>query len=170
MRAHKTCIYFQFLFATEFMKPEILSIFSQNFYLIYRTSFLMSPVSFMFVFLYLLTLQVGKKAADSWWESAEKLNVDTLTDKSLKWDAHVGGQLSAHQPVFLCNIAHIENWSTSDAHNSSTVDTNNFKFGRRTLPIVIVNYHFSTVVDFSSQKYRGSTGHRNSWYQQRNLQ
>ena len=31
-------------------------------------------------------------------------------------------------------------------------------------------YHFSTVVDFSSEKYSGSTGHRNSWYQQRNLQ
>ena len=26
-------------------------------------------------------------------------------------------------------------------------------------------YHFSTVVDFSSEKYRGSTGRRNSWYQ-----
>ena len=31
-------------------------------------------------------------------------------------------------------------------------------------------YHFSTVVDFSSEKCSGSTGHRNSWYQQRNLQ
>ena len=31
-------------------------------------------------------------------------------------------------------------------------------------------YYFSTVVDFSSEKYSGSTGHRNSWYQQRNLQ
>ena len=31
-------------------------------------------------------------------------------------------------------------------------------------------YHFSTVVDFSSEKYSGSAGHRNSWYQQRNLQ
>ena len=26
-------------------------------------------------------------------------------------------------------------------------------------------YHFSTVVDFSSEKYSGFTGHRNSWYQ-----
>ena len=25
--------------------------------------------------------------------------------------------------------------------------------------------HFSTVIDFSSEKYSGSTGHRNSWYQ-----
>ena len=25
-------------------------------------------------------------------------------------------------------------------------------------------YHFSTVVVFSSEKYSGSTGHRNSWY------
>ena len=31
-------------------------------------------------------------------------------------------------------------------------------------------YHFSAVVDFSSEKYGSSTGHRNSWYQQRNLQ
>ena len=31
-------------------------------------------------------------------------------------------------------------------------------------------YHFSTVNDFSSEKYSGSTGHRNSWYQWRNLQ
>ena len=31
-------------------------------------------------------------------------------------------------------------------------------------------YRFSTVVDFSSEKYSGSTGHRNSWYQQGNLQ
>ena len=31
-------------------------------------------------------------------------------------------------------------------------------------------YHFSTMIDFSSEKYSGSTGHRNSWYQQRNLQ
>ena len=30
-------------------------------------------------------------------------------------------------------------------------------------------YHFSTVIDFSSEKYSGSTGHRNCWYQQRNL-
>ena len=34
----------------------------------------------------------------------------------------------------------------------------------------LYNYHFSTVVDFSSKKYRGSTGHSNSSYQQRNLQ
>ena len=26
-------------------------------------------------------------------------------------------------------------------------------------------YHYSTVIDFSSEKYSGSTGHRNSWYQ-----
>ena len=26
-------------------------------------------------------------------------------------------------------------------------------------------YHFSTVVDFSSEKYRGSSAHKNSWYQ-----
>ena len=26
-------------------------------------------------------------------------------------------------------------------------------------------YNFSTVIDFSSEKYNGSTGHRNSWYQ-----
>ena len=26
-------------------------------------------------------------------------------------------------------------------------------------------YHFSTVIDFSSEKYSGSTRHRNSWYQ-----
>ena len=26
-------------------------------------------------------------------------------------------------------------------------------------------YHLSIVVDFSSEKCRGSTGHRNSWYQ-----
>ena len=31
-------------------------------------------------------------------------------------------------------------------------------------------YHFSTVIDFSSEKNSGSTGHRNSWYQWRNLQ
>ena len=26
-------------------------------------------------------------------------------------------------------------------------------------------YHLSTVIDFSSQKYSGSTGNTNSWYQ-----
>ena len=26
-------------------------------------------------------------------------------------------------------------------------------------------YDFSTMVDFLSEKYNGSTGHRNSWYQ-----
>ena len=26
-------------------------------------------------------------------------------------------------------------------------------------------YHFSTVIDFPSEKHSGSTGHRNSWYQ-----
>ena len=31
-------------------------------------------------------------------------------------------------------------------------------------------YNCSTVVDFSSEKYSGSTGHRISWYQQRNFQ
>ena len=30
-------------------------------------------------------------------------------------------------------------------------------------------YHCSTVVDFSSEKYSGSAGHMNSWYQQRNF-
>ena len=30
-------------------------------------------------------------------------------------------------------------------------------------------YHFSTVIDFSSEKYIGSTGHRNSWYQWRKV-
>ena len=34
----------------------------------------------------------------------------------------------------------------------------------------LYSYHFSTVVDLSSEKYSGSTGHRNSWYQERNLQ
>ena len=29
--------------------------------------------------------------------------------------------------------------------------------------------HFSTVIDFSSENYSGSTGHRNSWYQWRNF-
>ena len=31
-------------------------------------------------------------------------------------------------------------------------------------------YHFSIGVGFSSEKYSGSTGHRNSWYQWRNFQ
>ena len=31
--------------------------------------------------------------------------------------------------------------------------------------VIIFFYHFSTVIDFSSEKYSGSTGHRNSWYQ-----
>ena len=31
-------------------------------------------------------------------------------------------------------------------------------------------YHCSIVVDFSSEKYSGSTGRRNAWYQHRNLQ
>ena len=31
-------------------------------------------------------------------------------------------------------------------------------------------YHFSAIIDFSSEKYSGSTEHRNSWYQQRNFQ
>ena len=31
----------------------------------------------------------------------------------------------------------------------------------------LFTYHFSTVVDFSSEKYSGSTEHRYSWYQQR---
>ena len=31
-------------------------------------------------------------------------------------------------------------------------------------------YHCSTVVDFLSEKYSGSTRHRNSWYQQRYFQ
>ena len=39
-----------------------------------------------------------------------------------------------------------------------------------TLNVSLYIYHFSTVVDFSSEKYSGSTGHRSSWYQQRNLQ
>ena len=30
-------------------------------------------------------------------------------------------------------------------------------------------YHFLTVVDFSSEKYSGSTGHRNSLYQQKKI-
>ena len=36
--------------------------------------------------------------------------------------------------------------------------------------VSIYIHHFSTVVDFSSEKYSGSTGHRNSSYQYRNLQ
>ena len=34
----------------------------------------------------------------------------------------------------------------------------------------IIYLSFSAVVDFSSEKYSGSTGHRNSWYQSKNLQ
>ena len=35
------------------------------------------------------------------------------------------------------------------------------------IQLVIASYicHFSTVIHFSSEKYSGSTGHRNSWYQ-----
>ena len=32
-------------------------------------------------------------------------------------------------------------------------------------PGTLYIYNFSTVVDFSSEKYSGSTGHKNSWYQ-----
>ena len=31
-------------------------------------------------------------------------------------------------------------------------------------------HNFSTAIDFSFEKYSGSTGHRISWYQLRNLQ
>ena len=30
---------------------------------------------------------------------------------------------------------------------------------------ITIFYHFLTVIDFSSEKYSGSTGSRNSWYQ-----
>ena len=30
---------------------------------------------------------------------------------------------------------------------------------------IIIFYHFLTVIDFSSEKYSGSTGNRNSWHQ-----
>ena len=43
---------------------------------------------------------------------------------------HVGGQRNVHQSVFPYNI--IENLSNSIAHNSSTVDSNDFKFDRKT--------------------------------------
>ena len=33
------------------------------------------------------------------------------------------------------------------------------------VPTSLYIYHFSTVIDFSSEEYSGSTGHRNSWYQ-----
>ena len=32
----------------------------------------------------------------------------------------------------------------------------------------LYTYHFSTVADFLYEKYNGSTGHRNFWYQRRN--
>ena len=32
-------------------------------------------------------------------------------------------------------------------------------------PSITNRFHFSTVTDFSSEKYSRSTGHRNSWYQ-----
>ena len=35
---------------------------------------------------------------------------------------------------------------------------------------IIIYLSFSTVIDFPSEKYFGFTEHRNSWYQQRNLQ
>ena len=39
-------------------------------------------------------------------------------------------------------------------------------FGNHKLDYVsLYIYNFSIVVDFSSEKYSGSTGHRNPWYQ-----
>ena len=47
--------------------------------------------------------------------------------------------------------------------NANFVDR--IKFGQLQIFSSLYIYHFSTVIDFSSEKYSGSTGHRNSWYQ-----
>ena len=46
------------------------------------------------------------------------------------------------------------------------VDTKDWKkYVKYVFIVSLYIYHFSTEIDFSSEKYSGSTGHRNSWYQ-----
>ena len=48
---------------------------------------------------------------------------------------HVGGQKNAQQPIFPYDI--IENSPTSFANNSVFIGPNNFKFGTKTLYMVV---------------------------------
>ena len=56
---------------------------------------------------------------------------------------------------------------TSENSKSSvvTTDLKKMNFSPKRLITSLHIYHFSTVVDFSSEKYSGSTDHRRSWYQ-----
>ena len=63
-------------------------------------------------------------------------------------NAEYGGQ-----PEILAQVYAIKRPITVNCEDS----------GKGTVSLYI--YHFSTVIDFSSEKYGGSTGHRNSWYQ-----
>ena len=49
--------------------------------------------------------------------------------------SHVGGEENAHQPIFPYNM--IENSPNFLAHNSISIDANNFKFGTETCVVVL---------------------------------
>ena len=58
-----------------------------------------------------------------------------------------------HKIKHLCSNSQIRPCSTSEPFSNKITILSSYV------------YHFSTVIDFSSEKYSGSTGHRKSWYQ-----
>ena len=53
--------------------------------------------------------------------------------------------------------------------SSKTIAGNELSCSSWCIPSLYID-HCSSVVEFSLEKYSGFNGHRNSWYQQRNLQ
>ena len=51
-----------------------------------------------------------------------------------------------------------------ELYNSTATAVKEFCLSSRCIALLYI-YHFSTVIDFSSEGYSGTTGHRNFWYQ-----
>ena len=78
----------------------------------------------------------------------------------------------SHKKVTIALI--LEIWLEFDSKSLKLDhDMNNSHFGSLSIRLLMLKqsasslyiHHFSTVIDFSSKKYSGSTGHKNSWYQ-----
>ena len=93
------------------------------------------------------------------------LESDTITNASLASQIRTEYMKSSilYDRILRAHILPLNNSNTS-----FSVDINSPSKSLKGVLLIIISlyiYPFSTVIDFSSEKYSGSTGHRNSWYQ-----
>ena len=70
------------------------------------------------------------------------------------------GETRTHNP----SILHKPSALAIEVYSSKSIVGKELSLSRWCIASLYI-YHFSTVADFSSEKYSNSTGHRNSWYQ-----